>query len=74
MPKVSRLFFFVCPFFVALEFAALPFQFIGTLLVAFITLLFLLGVFAPQYYDCFIPPENDTEVDNKSIPDGVKAA
>jgi len=39
------------------EFVVFPFQLIGILLVLFIALLFLLGVVAPKYYDCFIPPE-----------------
>merc|ERR1712029_557850 len=36
-----------------------PFQVIGILLVVFIALVFLVGVFAPGYYDCFIPPKED---------------
>lgn len=39
------------------EFVVFPFQLIGILLVLFIAILFLLGLVAPKYYDCFIPPE-----------------
>jgi len=58
------------------EFVVFPFQLIGILLVVFVALLFLLGVFAPQYYDCFIPPEleelmkekNEKQVETVEVP------
>merc|ERR1719456_812868 len=59
--------------FVLLEYVVWPFQMIGILLVAFIALLFLVGVFTPVLYDCFVPPKKELEANESSKQEQAQA-
>ena len=62
---VTHIFSFSTPSFAKSEFVVWPFQGIGILLVSFIALLFLLGVFVPTLYSCFVPTTKVSDVDEK---------
>merc|ERR1711982_179866 len=53
------------------EFVVWPFQVIGILSVVFIAVLFLLGLFCPNHYDCFIPQSKNMEVNKIAEADGT---
>jgi len=54
------------------EFVVWPFQVIGILSVVFIAVLFLLGLFCPNHYDCFIPQSKNMEVNKIAEADGTQ--